>query len=464
MKKGLRVPALALALVMTVSSAVFAASVPSDIEGTTYEEAVKTLFENGVVTGDTDGKFYPESNLTRAQACIMLVKAIDPQSDLVNGTATQSTRKTSFSDLKGYSWAQGYIAYAVEYGIVKGYPDGTFKPGANVTTNEMLTMVLRASGYTDDKIEGTWPEAHIEKAEQLGILNKLEENYPEASTKGMAAQMISNQLTELQKNAPVIEDKPQGIDKDTATEAPYTKNMEFATGSFGSDMTTFAGKSISKQAKIYTYGLKNDYSVSMTMSEKKEDYIETNVYRYKDTKTPVWYEVEDGKIVKMILPSNVGFTGNIYCVINDIERVVNGNKEAVAGFETLTAAKKVTWLAKDGLNTNVYTESTKGDGQVYELKAVDGTIKNIATTAGAKGKKFTEFTSGWTAITNYDDRVVRISGDIFEVKENASVYVWDDDKNEYKVGRLSSIKEGKDIRAYDVSDDDESSADVVVVK
>lgn len=466
MKKRLRVLAMALSLVMTVSTAAFAAEKPADIEGNIYEDAITALFENGVVTGDVDGSFYPESNLTRAQACIMIVKAIDPQSDLVNGTATQGVQSvTDFSDMTGYAWVANYVNYAVQQGIVKGYPDGTFKPGANVTTNEMLTMVLRASGYTDDKIEGVWPTAHIEKANQIGLMDKMEENYPETATKGMAAQMISNQLKELQSMAPTVEDKPQGTDKDTASKVPYTEEMTFAKGSFNSDMTAFAGKKISKNVEIYTYGLEKEYSSSMEMSNSTQDYTENNVFMYKSAKTPAWYEISSGEITKMIIPKDVGFTGYVYGVINSIGRGINADGDAATNFETLTATKKVTWIGKTGLSYDVYTENTQGDGTVYELKVVDGTVTNVADIDNAKGKFFNEFTSGaWSEIEKVNNRNVRISNDIFEVKENASIYVWDEDKEIYKVGRLSSIKEGKQIRAFDVSDDDTKSADVVVVK
>ncbi|MGN0711809.1 MAG: S-layer homology domain-containing protein [Anaerovoracaceae bacterium] len=469
MKKGLRVLALSLSLALAFSSAVFAAELPADIEGNIYEEAIKTLVENGVVTGDTDGSFHPESNLTRAQACIMIVKAIDPQADLVNGTATQDVQSVAdFSDMTGYAWVKNYVNYAVQQGIVKGYPDGTFKPGANVTTNEMLTMVLRASGYTDDKIEGVWPEAHIEKANQIGLMDKMEEDYPATATKGMAAQMVSNQLKDLQAMAPTVEDQPQGTDKDTVSGVPYTKDMKFAKGSFSSDMTAFAGTPFAKDVKIYTYGQESEYSATMEMSTDKNDYREGNLYMYKNVQTSVWYEVTSGKITKMIVPKDTGFSGRAYVVINNKIQSLNGDDEAAPGFETLSASKKITWIGKKTLDCSLYDGNTDGDGQIYELQLSDGMIKNVATPGnGAKGKVFNELTTAkaWTEVAEYKNGVVKLNGGQYiEVKDNATVYVWNDDKEEYQVGKLSSIRSGKDIRAYDISDDDENTADIVVIK
>ena len=45
-----------------------------------------------------------------------------------------------FSDMAGAGWAQGYIGYCANASLVKGYPDGTFKPSGKVTGYEVLAM------------------------------------------------------------------------------------------------------------------------------------------------------------------------------------------------------------------------------------------------------------------------------------------------------------------------------------
>ncbi|WP_312647380.1 S-layer homology domain-containing protein [Aminipila sp.] len=463
MKKILNIVSFMLVAMMFASTAAFAATVPTDIAGTSCEEAVKTLTEAGAITGDTDGKFHPEDKLTRAQACIIIVKTIDPVASLVNGTATQSSGKTGFTDLKGYSWASGYIAYAVEHGIVKGYPDGTFKPGVNVSTNEMLTMVLRAAGYTEDKIGTVWPNDYITKAKEVGILKGIDESYPENATKGMASQMTFNQMKELRAMAPTITPDPQGTEKDKPSSIPSTSGMKFVTGSFDDNLNTFGGKTISGNIEIYTYGAKKDYSKDMKLSDKEDAYRKDTVYKFKDVKTPAWYLVENDKITKMILPVDTGFSGNVYGVVNGTIKVSSQDKEAITGFETLTATKAITWFGKKGLAVPTFTP---GDGQLYELYTSNGEVRNVATTDGANGKMFKELTTGrsWTAVTEYGDSVITISSGFIPVKRNASIYIWDDSNKEYRAGSLSSIRAGKEVRAYDVSDDDSNEADVVIVK
>jgi len=72
--------ALSITLVLILMSTVFtfAADVPADVKGTSYEEAVTALVEKGIITGDADGSFNPDSLLTRAQACIIVVKSMNP--------------------------------------------------------------------------------------------------------------------------------------------------------------------------------------------------------------------------------------------------------------------------------------------------------------------------------------------------------------------------------------------------
>lgn len=463
MKNTLKIVSMMLVIMMFTANFAFATNMPTDISGKTCEEAVKTLVEAGAITGDVDGQFHPEDNLTRAQACIIIVKTIDPIASLVNGTATQSAIKNSFTDLKGYSWAAGYIAYAVEQGIVKGYPDGTFKPGENVTTNEMLTMVLRAAGYSEDKIGANWPSDYITKAKEVGILNGIEEEYPEKATKGMAAQMTFNQMKELKAMAPAVEKDPQGTKEDKPSDIPSTEGMTFTTGSFDDNLTAFAGKSVLKRVKIYTYGTEKDYNKDMEFSNKSDDYREETLYKFKYTKTPAWYLVEDGKITKMILPRDTGFSGNVYAVINSTTTDANLDGEAVTGFETLTATKAITWFGKKGLTVPTFNY---GDGQLYELKTSDGEVQNVTTTDGAKGKVFVELTTSkaWTTVTEYDDSIITTPNGLIAVRRNASIYVWDDKNDEYRAGSLSSIKAGKEVRTYDVSDDDVTQADVVIVK
>ncbi len=470
--------AMTLAFVLMCSGFIFAANTVetaalSDIAGASYEEAVKTLVEEGIITGDTDGLFHPDSNLTRAQACVIVVKSMNPPASEITGTATQPISKSGFADMSGYGWAEGYISYAVKHGVTKGYPDGTFKPGNNVTMNELITMVLRASDFTDESLGGTWPANYIEKATEQELLSNIPTPIPTLATKWMAAQFDYNALDKIIAANPSKETPGQGTDQDKPDTIPNTAIMTFASGSFNSTMTSFSGKAISEDVIIYTYGQSKDYTNTMTFTNKLSDYRIDTVYKYKNVKTAAFYKVEGGKIIAMVVPMDVGFSGRAYSVINDTDTSLNVKAESVTGVVTLTATREITWLGKKGL-ANVPTSAQYLQGEVYELNLSGGEIQSIykSSEAGKKGDAFEEISSSgaiFVTVESCEDGVVKIidadGGRVFEVKDNASVYVIDlNDPTEYTAGRVSGIREGMQIRAYDITDDDEPSADIVVLK
>jgi hypothetical protein len=58
--KLLKMIAITLILLLSTTGAFAAVEVPQDVKGHMYEEAVLALMEKGIITGDTDGNFYPD--------------------------------------------------------------------------------------------------------------------------------------------------------------------------------------------------------------------------------------------------------------------------------------------------------------------------------------------------------------------------------------------------------------------
>ena len=55
-----------------------------------------------------------------------------------------------FSDMtSSYSWAEEAVNTLAENGIINGYPDGTFKPGNNITKEEAISLFARALGSSE---------------------------------------------------------------------------------------------------------------------------------------------------------------------------------------------------------------------------------------------------------------------------------------------------------------------------
>ncbi len=57
----------------------------------------------------------------------------------------------SFKDIKGTEWYASHIATAVYFGVINGYPDGTFKGSAPVSRAEFATMMNNSKRIFEDK-------------------------------------------------------------------------------------------------------------------------------------------------------------------------------------------------------------------------------------------------------------------------------------------------------------------------
>src|SRR5450830_1791388 len=89
------------------------------------------------------------------------------------------------TDISGH-WAQVKIQSWIDKGLIKGYPDGTFKPDQDITRAEFMALVNRAFGYTavapityTDVKAGSWYAPKVAKAKAAGYIS----GYPDGTMK-----------------------------------------------------------------------------------------------------------------------------------------------------------------------------------------------------------------------------------------------------------------------------------------
>ncbi len=110
----------------------------SDITATDPDLAyIKYLAGQDIIKGYPDGKFQPQTGLTRAQAAVVMVKASKINLD--------QNAPSPFKDLKKDHWARAYVAAAVKTGYISGYPDGTFKPDQPLSRAQGISLLLKLS-------------------------------------------------------------------------------------------------------------------------------------------------------------------------------------------------------------------------------------------------------------------------------------------------------------------------------
>ena len=164
----------------------------SDKEDIVNKEAVSMVTELGIIAGLTDGSYAPKQNIDRASFARLVCVALNGGKEPNLGNL-----KTTFTDTQG-NWAEKYIAYCVQQGIIAGKGNNTFAPAANVTGSEAAKMLLVALGYnaTYEKIGGaTWQVTTDVLANKAGLYKDLEGmNTSDPLTRDNAAQMIYNTL------------------------------------------------------------------------------------------------------------------------------------------------------------------------------------------------------------------------------------------------------------------------------
>ncbi len=138
-------------------------------------QPISLLAMQKIVSGYPGGRFKPKGGINRAEICALLMKAKGSKPE-------KGGVKTTFKDVKKKHWASPYIAEAAKLGIVKGYPDGSFKPKKKITRAEGLTMIARFAGIEKQVYAGQfsdvkskfWGAQIISGAYKAGILKYLE--------------------------------------------------------------------------------------------------------------------------------------------------------------------------------------------------------------------------------------------------------------------------------------------------
>ena len=100
--------------------------------GTWYNTAISTMAKMGVLDGYPDGSFRPDASITRAEFAVICARFDD--------SARESD--SSFTDISGH-WAEVEIERAATLGWINGYEDGTFRPDAEITRAEAMTLINR---------------------------------------------------------------------------------------------------------------------------------------------------------------------------------------------------------------------------------------------------------------------------------------------------------------------------------
>ncbi len=166
--------------------------------GSPFYTFVQCLACQNIVGGYSDGSFRPGANVTRGQLAKFVSNAAGYDDDI---PPTQQT----FTDVPPSNPFWLFIERVAAHGVVGGYADGTFRPGANVTRGQVAKFVSNAADYQDAipatrQTFGDVPHSDtfwlfIERVYAHGVVGGYSDGtfHPTANvTRGQTSKFISN--------------------------------------------------------------------------------------------------------------------------------------------------------------------------------------------------------------------------------------------------------------------------------
>lgn len=161
--------ALVVTLLFSLSAGALATSSEfTDVAGHWSETTIRSLAESGTIDGYPDGSIRPDNTITRGEFAALTARAF-------------GYRHTGED---GSTWAQGYIRALAEAEIITSDEVNGFAPNGAITRIEMLRMLVRAMGlsdelskysdktnYADDELLSDSDRSFINLAKGYGFLN-----------------------------------------------------------------------------------------------------------------------------------------------------------------------------------------------------------------------------------------------------------------------------------------------------
>lgn len=170
------VSSLVLSCMLLAQGSVLPAIAASD----DYEDAIEYLLDEDIADGYDDGDFGENKPINRAEITKIILNAIDEEDGGSN----------CFLDVQK-QWFAAYVCAAEDQNIVKGYPDGAFRPERHVTFAEAASLVVRAyDGSVSSGFGQAWYMPYVEILEDWDAIPQTIGMVHDPLTRGEMAYII----------------------------------------------------------------------------------------------------------------------------------------------------------------------------------------------------------------------------------------------------------------------------------
>jgi hypothetical protein len=103
-----------------------------------YYDAVKYVYDKGIMSGTSEFKFSPNATTTRGMIVTILYR-MEGEPEI--------SESESFSDVSDSKYYANAVKWAVSNGIVTGYNGGTFKPENKITREQLACILYNYASY-----------------------------------------------------------------------------------------------------------------------------------------------------------------------------------------------------------------------------------------------------------------------------------------------------------------------------
>lgn len=169
---------------------VYAVAPFTDVEEHVYEEGILYVEETGLVDGYEDGRFAPDETINRVEFTKIIVRAtiqIEGGYEAMGDTLVDGFE---LNDVTDGSWYMPYVNTALQYGLISGYPDGTFKPGDDINFVEAAKIIATAYGLATQPGENVWFESYVQALTDARAIPTTIGSFDHLLTRGEMAEMI----------------------------------------------------------------------------------------------------------------------------------------------------------------------------------------------------------------------------------------------------------------------------------
>ena len=141
----------------------------NDVSGHWAQSEIELLASRLIVNGQSTGGFAPGQSVSRAEFAAMLIRSLGLVPEDISVSAAP------FNDVPKSAWFEQDAIFAAKLGLIQGYEDGSFRPNAQITREQMAVMAARAIQLiqtAEPKNTGNPTSIHFKDAGDISVWAK----------------------------------------------------------------------------------------------------------------------------------------------------------------------------------------------------------------------------------------------------------------------------------------------------